>query len=334
MAALRPMSHRDRILEVAREAGVALPDPTPPWPAHGPHDVTGAVQLRRVRALWCALMRGARDPGVPIRIARRSSIDDCSLLGLAAKTAPDLRSALRLMTEYHALWTGTPEMRVGVDRARACLRIEVLPLEGFDLAGRCRREMIVANLVQLAREIAGADLRPRGVHFAHSAPVDTSEHAEFFEAPLRFDSRFSGVELGADALERPLRHSDAALSRFLLASLDALAAELSAGAASVEQRVLRVLRERLATGLPSMEEVSRELHTSARSLRRHLEARGCRYRDLLDAVRREVAEEQLARGQEPVAELAARLGFSEPSAFYRAFRRWNGGGRLRGRDAS
>jgi AraC-like DNA-binding protein len=329
MPALRPMSHGERILEVAREAGVDLERLALRWPAQGPHDLSGPSQLHRVRALWSGLMRGAQAPGIPIRVARRSSIDDCSVLGLAAKTAPDLRSALRLMDEYHALWTGTPELRVVEDGEQRTARVEVVPLEGFDVAGRSRREMIVAALLRYAREMAGEDLRPELVHFAHAAPGDTREHEAFFGAPIRFSSSFTGLELGSCALERPLLHADGALFRFLRAMLESLAAELAAEASDLERRVLVVIREQLALGPPRMEEVAVALGTSPRSLRRHLEARGLRYRDLLDAVRRDAAEDALAQGEHPVAEIAARLGYSEPSAFYRAFRRWTGGAALR-----
>src|SRR5262245_43905533 len=131
MPALRPMTHGERILEVAREAGLELSRLAPRPSAERPHDLRGPAQLRGVNALWSALMRGARAPGIPIRIARRSSIDDCSLLGLAAKTAPDLRSALGRMLAYHALWTGAPEIRALPDSAGDGVRLEVLPLEGF-----------------------------------------------------------------------------------------------------------------------------------------------------------------------------------------------------------
>ena len=329
MPALTPMSHGERILEVAREAGMDLERLALRWPAQGPHDITGPSQLHRVRALWSGLMRGARQPGIPIRVARRSSIDDCSVLGLAAKTAADLRSALRLMVEYHALWTGTPEIRVAEDRDRRSARVEIVPLEGFDVAGRSRREMIVGALLRYAREMAGEDLRPELVHFAHAAPSDTREHEEFFGAPIRFSSKFSGLELDSCALDRPLLHADAALQRFLRATLESLTAELGAGASDLERRVLGVIREQLALGPPRMQDVAVALGTSPRSLRRHLEARGLRYRDLLDAVRREAADTALAQGGPTVAEIAARLGYSEPSAFYRAFRRWTGGEAVR-----
>ena len=328
---IQPMSQRDRILAVAREAGLDLASLAPDWPAQGPHDLTGPSQLRRVRALWTALMRGTRSPGIPIRVARRSGIDDCSVLGLAAKTAPDLRAALERMLRYHALWTGRPELRMFEDLEHHCARVEVLPLEGFDLAGRCRREMIVANLVQSARDMVGADLRPTLVHFAHAAPSDTREHEAFFGAPIRFGSWFTGLEFGFETLGRPLLHADAALSEFLLAHLDSLAAELRGEVSPIEQRVLRALRERLATGLPRLEEIARELGTSPRSLRRHLAAHGASYHDLLDTARSGIAEDLLAGAAEPVTEIAARLGFSEPSAFYRALRRWKSGRPLRSR---
>ena len=330
MPAAPPVVTRLRLLEVAREHGldVAL-YPSARSSESPPHDFGAPALLRSIREFWSGLMHGARVPGVPIRIARRSTIDDLSVLGLAAKTAPDLRSALQRLTDHQPIWTGVPVMRVEEDPRLGCARVEILPLEGFDLGGRCRREMIVAHVLKYARDMAGPDLRPERVHFAHRAPAATREHEDFFSCELHFDSAYTGIELGRAALRRPLRHADPALSRFLLACLDALAKEGRGRDPGLEERVRRAIRDRLADCVPGMPEVARGLGTSPRSLRRHLAVRGVRYRNLVDEVRRELAEEQMAQGDLAVAAIAERLGFSEPSAFYRAFRRWTGGKRIR-----
>ncbi len=79
----------------------------------------------------------------------------------------------------------------------------------------------------------------------------------------------------------------------------------------------------LASGAITVEEIAHQLDRSARTLQRELAERGTSVRDLVDDVRRARAIELLASGL-TVSEVAERLGFSEPGAFYRAFRRWTG----------
>jgi AraC-like DNA-binding protein len=325
----RPMSFSARILEVAREEGMdAAPLLRPRQGGAQRPDLPlpVPVQLRWSREVWAALMRTLRSPGLPVRVARRSSVDDCSTLGLAAKTAPTLRAALERFVRYQWIWTGSPVMRVRDDPQRGAARVEVLPRGGFDLAGRCIQELIVANLLTFSREMAGPDVRPRCVHFAHSAPKCTHEHQAFFLCKIRFDSSHSGLDFDLETLARPLVHADAALSGFLLEHLESLAAgRRRPEALALEEQVRRAIREGLP-GIPSMAQVAAGLATSSRTLRRRLLRAGSRYLDLRDEARRELARELLGTTDEPVAKIAARLGFSEPSAFYRALRRWTGGG--------
>ncbi len=94
------------------------------------------------------------------------------------------------------------------------------------------------------------------------------------------------------------------------------------------ERVRRALAPALRSPgparLPEAAEVAARLAVSPATLRRRLQAEGTSYQRLKDAVRRDAAISALAAGREPIAALAARLGFSEDTAFHRAFRRWTG----------
>jgi AraC-like DNA-binding protein len=80
----------------------------------------------------------------------------------------------------------------------------------------------------------------------------------------------------------------------------------------------------LASGHVTMAWASKQLGMSVSTLRRHLDGENTTFRDIVDAVRREIAERQLSRGLAGVSELAFVLGFSSVSAFHRAFKRWRG----------
>jgi AraC-like DNA-binding protein len=79
-----------------------------------------------------------------------------------------------------------------------------------------------------------------------------------------------------------------------------------------------------AAGLPGPEQVAARLSISPQTLRRKLAAERTSFQRVRDQLRRDVAVSALARGDASIEQLSERLGFSEPSAFHRAFRRWTG----------
>jgi YesN/AraC family two-component response regulator len=88
--------------------------------------------------------------------------------------------------------------------------------------------------------------------------------------------------------------------------------------------VQRVLAEELSEGGPTLEHLAKRLHMSARTLHRRLAAEGTTFRSVVTKLRMELAERALREPHLPIGEIAFRLGFSEPSAFHRAFKRWTG----------
>ena len=96
------------------------------------------------------------------------------------------------------------------------------------------------------------------------------------------------------------------------------------GAEDFSAEVRRVLGATLRRGDARISAVAKELAMSGRSLQRRLNAEGSSFREELDRVRSELAVRLLSEGEADVREVAYLLGFSEPSAFHRAFKRWTG----------
>ncbi len=131
------------------------------------------------------------------------------------------------------------------------------------------------------------------------------------------------LEFGPRVLDRPLGSADDAL-RGLLDGYAARELAQVPAAESVQERVRRVLLAALPRPALGAGEVARALGMSDRSLRRSLQAEGTRYGEVRDGCLRRIAEQALADPNRDIGEIAWLLGFSEASAFHRAFRRWTG----------
>jgi AraC-like DNA-binding protein len=125
------------------------------------------------------------------------------------------------------------------------------------------------------------------------------------------------------AWELPFRRRDPVLRELLERQANEVMARLPPMSA-LALEVRRVLASRVAGGDTRIGAVARALTTSTRSLQRQLAAQGLSYQELVDQTRKEAAQRYLADTALPIAEVAYLLGYSEPAAFHRAFKRWSG----------
>lgn len=302
------------VLQAAREVGI---DAASLCERHGDESWRGRSQI------WGQIMREVRVDGFPIRVAQRIPLGEIGPVGTAAQIAPDLRSAFQRLIDYQHVFTGTAVSWMRDDVARGTTILEVLPIGEPDLGWRCRREMMLANGLQFARDLSGVWLRPRRVCFAHAAPHDPREHEAFFDTEVRFDAGYDGLEFDRDTLALPLPGADADLSQFLVEHLRAIAGDPPA-AVTLEGRVQQAICSRFGNQPLTMAALAHDLGMSNRTLRRRLLEHRTSYHEILHRVRRELADELLGDPDHKLADIAFLLGFSDASAFHRAYVRWTG----------
>jgi AraC-like DNA-binding protein len=266
--------------------------------------------------IWEALMRDLGDPGLPIHYASAMHIDDYGVLGLACKTAASLDEAILRVVRY----VGIVAEAVQCERHRDArgARLEVRRRGRAGLGKRVATESILAEITMAIRQIAGPDA-VLGVEHRHAAPSDVTAHETFYGSPVGFGRRRNALLLDPATLDRPLPRSDEGLSSYLAERL-----EEAAPAATWTSRIEQAIEHRLPSGVPALAEVARALGTSARSLQRHLEDEATTWRDQVTEVRRRRGEQLVADPTLPLGEVAFLLGFSAPSSFHRAFKRWTG----------
>jgi len=184
-------------------------------------------------------------------------------------------------------------------------------------------EYVASLTVHHLRDETEGRLRVAFVSFMHE-PDDVPDLERQLGCPVRAPAPWNGVAFARDVWRLPLRRREPALRRVLEGHAREVSARAPAVVDSVSDRVRGVLAAGLGRGEQNVGDVARRLAVAPRTLQRRLAAEGVSFQELVDATRRETAERLLADASLAVAEIAYLLGFSEPSAFHRAFKRWVG----------
>jgi AraC-like DNA-binding protein len=271
-------------------------------------------------SLWPAAVRLMSDMDLGLHVAEGIQPGAYCALGYALRASETFGMSLQRLCRYHRVLHDAAEVQLTVRGDHAILSHR-LPLPGG--VPRAVSEYILAAWLITSRQATGLHWIPIEVRFPHSAPEDTSEHRRLFGCTLRFGHDRSELRFSRDLLDMPFLSADPNLQAILEAQVVAMFQRLPKGEA-VMDGVRRLLAAELCDGEPTLEQIAPRLHMSARTLHRRLEEEGTSFRHVLAEVRREIAARHLSERRLAIGEIAFLLGFSEPSAFHRAFKRWTG----------
>lgn len=242
------------------------------------------------------------------------------LIGEIALASPNLGAALANLASlfpYHQQATETRFVRDG-----ALLRLEYRILDGNILERRQDAELTMGMFANVFRHCLGRQWVPEEIHCEHARPENWREHENAFGAPVHFGQRTNAVVFRDRDLDRRMPQGD--LGRLTRLRDELLHVAGGTGALTFLDRVKGEVRSRLPDGAPPVEEVAEALGFARWTLQRRLSDWGLSYSDVIDQVRRDLATLHVRQRHVPVAEIGFMLGYSEVSAFSRAFRRWHG----------
>lgn len=273
--------------------------------------------------LWDEFARRSGDECVGLRVAERARRPGAfGVLDYLVRSSADLGQALDQLARFLPLLFVGDEVvdERGEHDVLFGYRRGAYRFTPSRHAGECN----VAAFLYVSRQLLGTEWAPLEVFFEHGAPLDVREHRRVFRAPLHFGAALNGLRFERALLERPAVQPDPGLSAVLGHLAERLLLEI-AHEPPFSGQVRRFLLEACRAGAdPSLEAVARALRLTPRSLQRKLAAEGSSHREQLDQVRRALALAYLRDEGRSVTEVAELLGFSDPSTFHRAFRRWTG----------
>lgn len=272
------------------------------------------------------LVRLYPGPDVGIQVGKRLTISQYGIYGYAVLCAGTLRQACDITARYAPL--GTPVFLPSL-REESGLGVWTFPpingikLEDLDL-DLCRflieaQFLIIANGT---KELMGSTCRPSGARFAMPKPSDTTYLEQALDCPIQFDQAHNELDFDGSWLDRPPRLASPIVAAQVCQTLSKQLNELQASG-GISHRVCVELT-RVPAHFPSIDELPIKLSTTSRTLRRRLTAEGTSYQELLDHVRRTMAQDYLISTQLNADDIALILGFSDAASFRNAFKRWTG----------
>jgi len=281
-------------------------------------DPDTSITASQYIGLWAEAAR--LDPAVALHIGEDYRRGDMHVVGHAAARSATLAEALACWSRYAHLLCEIDEITLEPQgsRTRLSYRSTHPAYDNPWLA-----EHYLAAAWRTAQTGTGRALHLAGLCFRHPRPDYAACYRELFGLDAGFDAPVNAVIFHSADLALPMRGADPYLQRFLLAEVEARDAR-SARHTSFERRVVEaVLRGFDQGAAPEADAVAAALGVTGSTLKRQLRQGGQGWRNLVETLRRDLAETYLRQGLS-ATQIAYMLGFSEPAAFQHAFQRWFG----------
>jgi AraC-like DNA-binding protein len=287
--------------------------------------------------LWDVVAQASGDPLLGLKVASPQPLDKSGLMGHIMRASPDVKTAIENLVRYTPLVSPTVHStleRVG-DRIRVTLHLpgsqRRVPQQHYDF--------VWCLVLRTLRDAANRpDLKPVLVTFAFSKPEQDQPYREAFGCEVLFGMPDNTMEFAEADLATPIQTANPMAADWALRMLADLAQsqrnwtlrmlakleQTQRPNASFSAKVQCLLASMLAKGEPQREQVAKHLMVSERTLQRRLSEEGTNFTKLVDDTRREMAQQYLSKGELSLKKLSFQLGFSDPSAFCRACKRWFG----------
>lgn len=284
-------------------------------------DPDGRVPARFVLELWDCLPRLTNNDHFGLWLAelsRGAPLTAASWLILSSSTLEaGVRQALRFQRLLHD--HAASELVLDESGVTYVHRVG----SGTFRAPRHAIEFGLAQLVFLVRRATGKEVLPARVQLQHARPADLALHQPIFGKNVEFGAECDTLSFDRPTCGLPIVTADPSLGELVMAHARALHARLPENA-SWTNRVQRLVSAELPRSMPTIDEVATRLSLPKRTLQRRLKEEGTSFEEVTDAMRRELAELYLREQRLGVQETAFLLGYSDVSAFHRAFQRWTG----------
>lgn len=283
-------------------------------------DADRRVSRLRFNAALERAIEQTGDPYVGLHAGERVRPAHYGVLGYLMMSADTSRQIIEAHQRWHQLVMGGVEVDYEEGQGLLRLRESLPPLPG--LVTRPGGECHAASMLSFARWIFGRQFRPVDMQFPYPQPESLDEYRRIFGCELVFDAPCFGLSIRNSELDRPLPQADPELRQMMEARAARQAAELGIEADAFMGQLRAAIARLLPQAVPDMEQVAAALNISERTLQRRLQQRGTHFKASLDDVRRDLALAHVRDPQLSLMDIAFLLGFSQQSAFNRAFRRW------------
>ena len=280
------------------------------------HSDNRITLAERGRLLECCA-EASRCPHFGLLVGEKDGLDQLGIVGLLARHAPDVRTALRRLIRHFHLQAQGVEIGLTVDGGRALFSYAITDegIAGNEQAG----DGAVAAQLNIMRELCGPDFKALAAWFVRPPPNSLEPYRNFFKVQLRFDAPIYGLEFSSSWIMRRLPSTDEALAQLIAEKISTLENQK---AEDLSQNVRSLMQTALAFNNVDARHIASMLGMHVRTYHRRLRVKGTSHRELLDQTRMTLACRLLEYSSKDIGEVSELLGYAESRSFIRAFKRW------------
>ncbi len=260
-------------------------------------------------------------PGFSIRVGQEMKIEDYGVLGLSWRTCSFAGEIFERSERYFKLLSNTYVFKV---EQRGDLSDVYLHREPHRRGLELSNEATLSATVVVLRAMTDTDISPVRVTFKHVSPKDLASYEAAFQCPILFNQSHYSITYQTTDFKTRTAKADLSINRFLVERVEEETNGLQVAGSKLVFDVEKLIKDALPSGIPSIQFIADHLGMSNRTLTRRLSAAGVSYRNLIQKTQEDLAKQLLKNVSRSIAEIAFETGFSEQSAFNRAFKRWTG----------
>ncbi len=260
-------------------------------------------------------------PGFSVRVGQQMKMDDYGVLGLSWKTCSKAGEIFERSERYFMLLSNTYVFKV--EKEDKVSKIN-LYRDGYRRGVELSNEATFSATVVVLQAMTETSINPVGVSFKHNPPADMESYDDAFRCPVLFNQAYNYISYKTSDLEIRTAKADASIHKFLLDRVKEETNDLEVSPNKVARDVENLIKDALPSGIPGITQLGEHMGMSSRTLTRRLSESGITFRDLVKKTQEEISKDLLRNSTRSIGEIAFQTGFSEQSAFNRAFKRWTG----------
>jgi len=301
-------------------------------------DAASRVPLERYVTLMNAAIEQCNDPGLALAFGEHISMDSLSIVALIATNAETAQDSQATINKYSALIVDDGEDKPAIDLVhrdgKLWIKLGSSIYSRYPAVAEAGIARVVSGARSLLKSMSGESPAsfPEAIHFTYPEPAHRAEYDRLFGVPLVFNSDMNAIAVDPAVLTLPMPKQFSAAAATLTKHADEMLSRLKT-TNTTRTSVETALVARFESGDVRMEIIAQDLGLSRATLFRRLKAEHITFDVVLSELRQRRALQMLNHEKRSVQQTAHLLGFSDPAAFSRAFKRWTGAGQSKKRRA-
>ena len=263
----------------------------------------------------------ALGPGFSVRVGQQMKMDDYGVLGLSWRTCSKAGEIFERCERYFKLLSNTYVFKV---EKEGDISHVYLFRDAYRRGVALSNEATFSATVVVLQAMTETSMAPLSLSFKHGPPRDLTSYHAAFKCPIRFDQANNCITYQTADLETRTAKADSSINQFLLERVEEETRGIEVSPLKVVADVEKLIRDALPGGIPGIAQIGAHMAMSDRTLTRRLSESGTTFRELVRQTQEKISKDLLRNSSSTIGEIAFQTGFSEQSAFSRAFKRWTG----------